>query len=116
MAVLTDAAIGSRTIEGLIGLQTCNENTCLTPHGVLFEATLQVAEQASTSQPASLVFSKASYAAVARAKADTMPPPMPAPPSPMGRAAAPPSPLIKSRTTRYPHSNHRICPRPPACR
>jgi cytochrome c biogenesis protein CcdA/DsbC/DsbD-like thiol-disulfide interchange protein len=62
-----DAAGGTRKIEGLIGLLTCSDVTCLFPHGVRFTGTLTVADQPSR-DGAALAFAKASYSAVAKAK------------------------------------------------
>ncbi len=106
LTVAADAASGPRAIEGLIGLQTCNDATCLTPHGVRFGGTLAIGDQGSSGQggsgqggsgqgshgqgsraqgdsnPATLAFTRDSYAAVANAKLGGA-----APPAPIGPVA-----------------------------
>jgi thiol:disulfide interchange protein len=76
LTVAADATHGARTIEGLIGLQTCNDTTCLTPHGVRFTGTVTIGTARGQGQ-APLSFAKASYAAVVAG--DTTPA-APAPP------------------------------------
>jgi thiol:disulfide interchange protein len=72
LRVPSDAAPGPRTIEGLVGLMTCNETTCLIPQGVRFTGELTVADR-SASEAAPLTFVKASYSAVANATRQTSP-------------------------------------------
>jgi thiol:disulfide interchange protein/DsbC/DsbD-like thiol-disulfide interchange protein len=88
LVVPADAAGGARNIEGLIGLLTCSDQTCLFPHGVRFSGKLTIADQPSRDVTA-LAFAKTSYTAVAKAKlGESALPPSPQPPSPQ-----PPGPI-----------------------
>jgi thiol:disulfide interchange protein len=72
LTVSADADKGARTVEGFIGLQTCNDVTCLTPHGVRFSGMLMIGDR-STRESATLAFAKDSYAAVANVKSNGAP-------------------------------------------
>jgi thiol:disulfide interchange protein len=92
LEVPRDASPGVRTIAGLVGLQTCDENTCLAPHGVQFSGTLTVGD-ATVRETTELAFSKTSYSVVAGAISN------PLPPSEIGSArSVPPAPAAVEPT------------------
>ena len=62
----SSVSAGTHTIEGFVGLQTCNDTTCLVPHAVRFTGSINVGGAAG-SQTAPLNFHRSSYTEAARA-------------------------------------------------